>query len=63
MTVEEIIQETENQTMKSIHRNCSVEQVMTGRFKDYYLFLMSPRMPFENASKHQPHLTEGKKEA
>lgn len=49
--------------MKSIHRNCSVEQVMTDRIKDYYLVLISPRMPFENASKHEPHFTEGKIEA
>lgn len=49
--------------MKSIHRNRSVEQVMTDRTKDYYLFLISPRIPFENASKHQPHFTEGKIEA
>lgn len=60
MIVEEIIRETENQTIKSIHRNCSVEQAMTDRVKDYCLVLISP---FENASNHQPHLTEGKMEA
>jgi len=36
--------------MKSTHRNCSVEQLMTDRIKDYYLFLINPRMLFENAS-------------
>lgn len=34
LTIEETTWETENQTMKSIHRNCSVEQVMIDRIKD-----------------------------
>lgn len=59
LIVDEIIQETENQTVKSIHRNCSVEQAMIDRVEDW-LVLISP---FENASNHQPHLTEGKMEA